>query len=78
MCVGFGAIKTLAKLANHIAKKQPEFNGVCDLAAIPSSQLDALLTAIEVGEVWGVGTKYQPAFKCNRYLYQNRIYQSLT
>jgi DNA polymerase V len=57
VCVGFGATKTLAKLANHIAKKQPEFNGVCDLAAMPSSQLDALLSAIEVGEVWGVGRR---------------------
>jgi DNA polymerase V len=55
MCVGFGATKTLAKLANHIAKKKPEFNGVCDLASMSSSQLEALLSAIEVGEVWGVG-----------------------
>lgn len=57
VCVGFGATKTLAKLANHIAKKQAEFNGVCDLAAMPASQLDALLSAIDVGEVWGVGQK---------------------
>lgn len=55
VCVGFGATKTLAKLANHIAKKKPEFNGVCDLASMSSSQLEALLSAIEVGEVWGVG-----------------------
>ncbi|WP_430230208.1 Y-family DNA polymerase [Nitrosomonas communis] len=55
VCVGFGITKTLAKLANHIAKKQPEFNGVCDLASIPSAQLEALLSAIEVGAVWGVG-----------------------
>ncbi|SFL94124.1 Y-family DNA polymerase [Nitrosomonas communis] len=57
VCVGFGATKTLAKLANHIAKKRPEFNGVCDLAAMPSSQMDALLSVIEVGEVWGVGRR---------------------
>lgn len=57
VCVGFGASKTLAKLANHIAKKQPAFNGVCDLAAMPASQLDALLSAIDVGEVWGVGRR---------------------
>ncbi|SDY95998.1 Y-family DNA polymerase [Nitrosomonas sp. Nm58] len=55
VCVGFGATKTLAKLANHIAKKQSAFNGVCDLASMPPSQLEALLSAIEVGEVWGVG-----------------------
>lgn len=57
VCVGFGATKTLAKLANHIAKKQAVFNGVCDLASMPSSQLDALLSTIEVGEVWGVGRR---------------------
>lgn len=55
VCVGFGATKTLAKLANHVAKKQRDFNGVCDLLSMPSSQLEALLSAIEVSEVWGVG-----------------------
>ncbi|MDV6344744.1 Y-family DNA polymerase [Nitrosomonas sp. Is37] len=55
VCVGFGSTKTLAKLANHIAKKQLDFNSVCDLSSIPSTQLEALLSAIEVDEVWGVG-----------------------
>lgn len=55
VCVGLGATKTLAKLANHIAKKQPGFNGVCDLSSMPSTQLENLLSTIEVGEVWGVG-----------------------
>ena len=55
VCVGFGATKTLAKLANHIAKKQPAFNGVCDLSTMPHEQFEALLSTIEVGEVWGVG-----------------------
>jgi DNA polymerase V len=55
VCVGFGITKTLAKLANHIAKKPPEFNGVCDLASMPSAQLEALLSVLEVDEVWGVG-----------------------
>ena len=57
VCVGFGSTKTLAKLANHIAKKQTDFNGVCDLASMPSAQLEALLSVIEVGEVWGVGRR---------------------
>ncbi len=30
-CVGIGPTKTLAKLANHIAKSVPELGGVCDL-----------------------------------------------
>lgn len=32
-CVGIGPTKTLAKLANHIAKKMPEVDGVCDLSS---------------------------------------------
>ncbi len=30
-CIGIGPTKTLAKLANHIAKSVPELGGVCDL-----------------------------------------------
>ena len=53
--VGFGSTKTLAKLANHIAKKQPGWNGVCDLGTLALPDRDALLARIEVREVWGVG-----------------------
>ena len=31
-CVGIGPTKTLAKLANHIAKSCPPLDGVCDLS----------------------------------------------
>lgn len=57
VCVGIGPSKTLAKLANHIAKKQPQFNGVCDLSSMPQAQTDLLLANIGVGEVWGVGRR---------------------
>jgi DNA polymerase V len=57
VCVGIGASKTLAKLANHIAKKQPEFDGVCDLVSMPQTQIDALLGRTGVVEVWGVGRR---------------------
>lgn len=52
-CVGIGPTKTLAKFANHVAKKNFELGGVCDLtdASVRQSWLDR----IEVGEVWGVG-----------------------
>ena len=61
--VGIGSTKTLAKLANHIAKSAERKPGsypsgmavVCSLAALPTSELDALFQATEVGEVWGVG-----------------------
>ena len=57
VCVGIGSSKTLAKLANHVAKKRPEWHGVCDLGNLSASALDALLASIEVGEVWGVGSR---------------------
>lgn len=57
VCVGVATSKTLAKLANHIAKKRPAFGGVCNLAAMSAPEIDALLVDIEVGEVWGVGRR---------------------
>lgn len=55
ICVGFGHSKTLAKLANHIAKKQPQFNGVCDLTEMTEAEVDSLMDKISVGKIWGVG-----------------------
>jgi DNA polymerase V len=55
VCVGIGPTKTLAKFANHLAKKNPEFEGVCDLHVIPRPERVRWMSRIEVGEVWGVG-----------------------
>ncbi|WP_277267585.1 Y-family DNA polymerase [Nitrosomonas nitrosa] len=60
VCVGIGATKTLSKLANHLAKKQPQFNGVCDLNSMTSSQQEEWFERIEVGELWGIGRKLAP------------------
>ena len=60
VCVGIGATKTLAKLANHCAKKRPIFNSVCNFNTMPPEELDALLGQVEVGEIWGVGRKLAP------------------
>ena len=57
VCAGFGESKTLAKFANHLAKKNPVFDGVCDLTALTYAQRQQWMTKIEVGEVWGVGRK---------------------
>ena len=57
VCVGIGASKTLAKLANHLAKKRLAFEGVCDLNVMPPEVLDRLFSEIAVGEVWGVGSR---------------------
>ncbi|MCE4226765.1 Y-family DNA polymerase [Methylobacterium sp. C25] len=52
-CVGIGPTKTLAKLANHIAKSVAELGGVCDLT--DPAAYDFWLPRIHVGELWGVG-----------------------
>ncbi|MGZ8918019.1 MAG: Y-family DNA polymerase [Methylobacter sp.] len=57
VCVGIGATKTLAKLANHCAKKRPDYSGVCNFNAIPMNVLDPILASIPVGEVWGIGSR---------------------
>jgi DNA polymerase V len=54
-CVGVGPTKTLAKLANHVAKKRPECAGVCDLSDHVLRR--HVLPQIDVGEVWGIGGK---------------------
>jgi DNA polymerase V len=57
VCVGIGPTKTLAKLANHMAKKMPQFDGVCDLHVIPRSERVKWMAEIDVVEVWGVGRR---------------------
>ena len=57
VCVGIAPSKTLAKLANHVAKKQKQYHSVCDFNALTTSGLDNLLAKIEAGEVWGVGRR---------------------
>jgi DNA polymerase V len=52
-CVGIGPTKTLAKLANHIAKTIPDLDGVCDLT--DPVAYDHWLCRISVAEVWGIG-----------------------
>jgi DNA polymerase V len=56
-CVGIGSSKVLAKLANHVAKKNNTLNGVCNLIDIPSTQLDAILESVTVRDIWGIGSK---------------------
>lgn len=59
-CIGIAQTKTLAKLANHIAKtaeRKPgsypsELTQVCNLATLPAQDLEDVLRASEVGAVW--------------------------
>ncbi|PPD03928.1 MAG: DNA polymerase V subunit UmuC [Methylobacter sp.] len=56
VCVGLGSTKTLAKLANHYAKTQPQYHGVFDLSTLPARAGDAVLQSLPAGDVWGIGT----------------------
>ena len=53
-CVGIAPTKTLAKVANFLAKKRPQYRGVCDLRS--SSIRAELLPTVPVDEVWGIGS----------------------
>ena len=56
-CVGIGSTKTLAKLANHIAKKNPELHGVCNLNATTAAEREGWFDRLSVGEAWGIGPR---------------------
>ena len=53
--VGIAGTKTLAKIANRVAKKSARANGVLDLTDY--SRLDTVLTGTPVEKVWTVGIK---------------------
>ena len=52
-CIGIAETKTKAKLANYLAKKRPQYAGVCDLR--DRDACAALYSSIPVDEVWGIG-----------------------
>jgi DNA polymerase V len=67
--VGIAPTKTLAKLANHIAKTCDRKPGhypqalsrrlaqVCNTAELKAEELETLMAATDVSDVWGVGRK---------------------
>ncbi|TYZ12706.1 Y-family DNA polymerase [Hymenobacter lutimineralis] len=55
-CIGMAPTKTLAKVANRLAKKHPELGGVLRLDT--ASRRERALRALPVGDVWGVGRRY--------------------
>lgn len=69
--IGIGTTKTLAKLANHIAKttelqpgSYPEHLAqVCNLAALEPAELESVMAATPVNEVWGVGRQISKQLK---------------
>jgi len=57
VCVGIGPTKTLAKLANHVAKKHPRSSGVFNYNALNPEQQHQLLARIPLEDVWGIGRR---------------------
>ena len=58
--IGIGSTKTLSKLANHIAKKNPSFKGVCNLNVMDQDTLDTWMSHFPVSDVWGIGRSLTP------------------
>lgn len=54
--VGIASTRTLAKLANRIAKRDPKHDGVFDMTH-PAVDVDALLESVPVAHVWGIGNR---------------------
>jgi nucleotidyltransferase/DNA polymerase involved in DNA repair len=50
--IGIASTKTLAKIANHIAKKNPVYHGVFELK---DEQINTYLAKLPASEVWGIG-----------------------
>jgi DNA polymerase V len=61
--VGIAKTKTLAKLANHLAKSDAKYNGVLSLVNNPENE--SLLKNTGIEEVWGIGEKYAEHFRGN-------------
>jgi DNA polymerase V len=62
--IGIAHTKTLAKLANRIAKKKAIYNGVLNL--IDNTESEQHLKSVDVGDIWGVGRQYNNLLKCHR------------
>ncbi|WP_300766920.1 Y-family DNA polymerase [uncultured Bifidobacterium sp.] len=65
--MGIAPTKTLAKIANHWAKRHPELDGVASLMKQKGKSppagtcpVDDLLEATPVGDVWGIGHRLVP------------------
>ena len=56
--IGIASTKTLAKVANHFAKKYPGYKGVCGI--VTEEQRVKALKLTPIGDVWGIGRRVAP------------------
>ncbi len=61
--IGIGATKTLAKLANRLAKRSEDAQGVVDLTV--SQHLEDVLASVLVKDIWGIGRSYTRLLQAN-------------
>src|SRR5262245_58291951 len=59
--IGIGATKTLAKLANRLAKRTPEARGVVTLTS--PLEVEATLARTPIEDIWGIGPGYTRRLK---------------
>ncbi len=53
--LGIGPTKTLAKIANHIAKKEKNHHGTFNIL---HAEKKVILSAISIEEIWGIGSRW--------------------
>ena len=59
--IGFGPTKTLAKIANRLAKKNKPATGT--FAIGDQTDMECLLAGVDVGDVWGIGYRHADRLK---------------
>ncbi|WP_425263251.1 Y-family DNA polymerase [Vibrio owensii] len=61
VCVGMAETLTLSKVANHAAKKLPDYNGVCIIDS-DLKRID-ILSKLQANDVWGIGRRISERLK---------------
>lgn len=59
--IGIGPTKTLAKIANKVAKTYKGYNGVFNITDHPKTE--KILSSIDLEDIWGIGRKYAKKMK---------------
>ena len=64
VCVGIAPTKTLAKIANRLAKKNPHYQGVCVLKS--HAEIYDALERTKVEDIWGIGRQWSKLLQAKR------------
>ena len=64
MSIGIGSTKTLSKIANHLAKKNEDYQDVCILKQWLDVKQGLMNTRIE--DVWGIGRRLSMFLKVTK------------